>query len=449
DNAVLYEVDWNGTEWLEVEVNTASSPYWSVVESGPAVVAACGDGTVRTFTPDTSQGGTYELEAKGRTTMPEGETPILLGSNAGVLLILTTSDTEETFNDGGTLEPLQVLRLYQAEVLDARFDFIVGQLQLRRTWVASTHEGLETRNMTSTRDEIFFYVRELIDGDLSEGLWRMDVVTNGLSRMFTTPGRNLNGLIVFDSLAGGIDFDSGKVIVTDRDHYQDTGWMVFPNITFGVNTPITWMASIVEAQGLAHSGAQVELWRSSDPEALLDWQDDSWILVQRLSSPGGTNIEIPMLGVRSRTLALQLRLFSHTSGLGSPQVTRTAMRGIPAHRDTVMVVPIDVSDTVSVPGRAPLKVPGMGYTTHSKVLSLVGDNIQAILLDPPMLFEGVVNNVSEPVTFLSDRGSVTTYVMVEMRGQMSVTTIPATGDAGSGVGLLGVATLGIGQTDRT
>ncbi|RLB62512.1 MAG: hypothetical protein DRH08_12340 [Deltaproteobacteria bacterium] len=449
DNAVLYEVDWNGTEWLEVEVNTASSPYWSVVESGPAVVAACGDGTVRTFTPDNAQGGTYELEAKGRTTMPEGETPILLGSNAGVLLILTTSDTEEAFNQGEESEPLQVLRVYQSEVLDARFDYTVGQLQLRRTWVAATHEGLETRNMTATRDEIFFYIRELLDDDLSEALWRMDVVTSGLSRMFTVPGRNLNGLVVFDSLAGGIDFDSGKIIITDRDQYQDMGWVVFPNITFGLNTPITWMASVLEASNLARTGAQVELWRTSDPQGLLDWRDPTWIRVQRLSSDGGSNLEIPLIGVKSRTLALQLRIFSHTGGTSTPHVTRIAMRGIPAHRDTVMVIPVNVSDYVSVPGRLPNRVAGLGDKIHNEILDMVGSNIQAVLLDPPMLFEGVVNNVSEPVEYLAERGSVTRYAMVEFRGQRSVSTVPATGDSGVGIGLLGVSIVGIGQTERT
>ena len=61
--------------------------------------------------------------------MPDGEQPLLLGSNAGVLLILTTSDTEEEADIGEGPEVLQAIRVYQSEVLDARFDYIVGQLQ--------------------------------------------------------------------------------------------------------------------------------------------------------------------------------------------------------------------------------------------------------------------------------------------------------------------------------
>ena len=73
-----------------------------------------------------------------------------------------------------------------------------------------------------------------------------------------------------------------------------------------------------------------------------------------------------------------------------------------------------------------------------------------------ILFEGgpgdyelVVNNVSEPVEYLSDRGSVTKYVMVEFRGQRLVQTVPPTGDSGSGLGLMGIDIMGIGQSEDT
>jgi len=451
DAGVLWSLDWNAIdlEWQETEIDTADSAFMSVVESGPAVVASNLDGTVRTYTPDISTGSDYHLIPRGRTSMPEGERPILMGSNSGVLLIMATADTDLTGIVDGQEETLQTVRMYQAEVLDARFDYIVGQMQLRRTWFASFHEPLVTRNMTVTRDEILWFVRELIDGTFTEALWRFDVVTNGLSRRNTYPGINLNGMVVFDALAAGIDFNSESILVQDRDTYQDSGWIVFPNITFGVNTPITWMASIVEAQNLASSGTQVELWRTSDPQGLLDWQDPSWTLVQRLSAPGNTNLEIPMLGVKSRTLALQLRMFNHSGGTETPKVTRIAMRGIPSHRDFIMQIPMNISDYVSVPGRAPLKVPGFGYDVHNRILDMIGDNVQVAIIDPPVVFEGVINNISEPIEYLAERGSVTRYVMVEFRGQRSTATIPTTGDAGMGLGFMGIATMGIGQTERT
>ena len=225
--------------------------------------------------------------------------------------------------------------------------------------------------------------------------------------------------------------------------------MIFPNITFGLNTPITWLSTVVEAHNLADQGAQVELWRSSKPQAILDWQDPSWVLVQRISSQGGSNVEIPLVNLQSRTLALQLRMKSSDAQSKSPAVTRIAIRGIPSHRDFIMQIPVNISDTVSVPGRTPSVVPGLGYSLHSEILSLVGDSVEAALIDPPVLFRGIVNNVSEPVQYLSERGSVTRYCMVELRGTRLTSTEVATGDDGLGLGLLGVATLGIGQSEQT
>jgi len=448
DQGQLAEMLWNGTDWTDapIVIDTADGPFWSVVESGPAIVAACDDGTIRTYTPDNATGGTFNLVPKARTTAPEGETPILLGSNAGVLLIMTTADIDQADRE--------TVRLYQAEVLDARFDFVVGQLQLKRAWNGVEHEGLVTRNMTNTRDEIFWFVKEEVNksGTYTEALWRFDVVTGGLTRvLYDDPAVNLNGLSIFDNTVGAIDFNGPGIRISDPDLHQAFGYMVFPNITFGLNTPITWIATVVEAQDLVNQGAQVELWRSSDPQAILDWEDPSWVLVQRLSSQGASNLEVPMQNLSSRTLALQLRMFATEGATISPKVSRIAIRGIPAHRDFIMMVPFNISDYVSVPGRSPTRIPGLGNELHEQVLALVGKNVEAIVLDPFVRFQGVVNNISEPITYLANRGSVTKHVMVEFRGSRlpATATQPPTGDDGMGLGLMGIATIGLGQTEGT
>ena len=157
-----------------------------------------------------------------------------------------------------------------------------------------------------------------------------------------------------------------------------------------------------------------------------------------------------MTGLQSRTLSLQLRMTSTDSGSVSPAVTRVAVRGIPSHRDFIMQVPMNISDWVSVPGRTPSRVPGLGHQLHTEILDLIGKPVSAAVIDPPILFSGIINNVSEPITYLADRGSVSEYVMVEFRGSRQTTvSAGATGDAGMGLGLLGIATVGIGQTGQT
>ena len=442
DNAQLIELSWDGTDWQpEAAIDSASAPFISVVESGPAIVAACLDGTVRSYTPNNASDGDMGLIPKSRTTMPEGESPILLGANAGVLLIMTTADRSEVDR--------QEIRIYQAEVLDARFDYVVGQLQLRREWFGAEHEPLVTRNMTNTRDEILFFVKEEIRGTLEESLWRFDVVTTGLSRIVSKEDINLNGITIFDSITGAIDFTNDEILLVDENFHQTFGYMIFPNMSFGLNTDIAWLTTVIEAYDLSDSGAQVELYRSTKPDAILDPFDTSWILVQRLSNQAQSGIEEAMVNVKSRTLALQLRIKASQSDSVSPKVTLTAVRGIPAHRDFIMMVPINISDYVSTPGRRPNRVAGLGNRLHSQVLDLVGSNVEVVMLDPPVLFRGVVNNISEPIEYLAERGSVTRYVMMELRGQRLSTTATPTGDDGMGLGLLGIATVGLGQTEGT
>jgi hypothetical protein len=361
--------------------------------------------------------------------------------------------------------------VYQAEVLDSRFNFSVGQLRLRREWLAVEHEALVTRNMVTTRDEIFWFVKERIVDSVTdtelyrEALWRFDIVTNGLSRSFvidevpnqTNPDDppvqseqiDLNGLVMFDDIAGGIDFNNGRILLADPNGFQKFGYMIFPNVTFGVNTDITWLATIIEAQNLTNSGAQVELWRSSDPGAILDWQHPAWVLVQRLSSDGSSGLEIPLVNLKSRTLALQLRMSASENDTQSPSVTRIALRGIPAHRDFIMMVPFNVSDYVSAPNRAPVRYPGLGQSLQDEVMALVGQSVEALMIKPGVAFRGIVNNVSEPVEFVSNRGSVSRYVIVEFRGQRLVAATPPTGDTGVGLGLLGISIVGIGQSEGT
>jgi len=114
-------------------------------------------------------------------------------------------------------------------------------------------------------------------------------------------------------------------------------------------------------------------------------------------------------------------------------------------------VPLNVSDIVSAPARKPTRIPGLGNSLHEQALALVGQNVEAIVLDPFVRFQGIVNNVSEPVTFVSNRGSVTKHVMVEFRGNRlpGTATQAPTGDDGIGLGTMGIATMGIGQTETT
>lgn len=409
----------------------------AVVGTGPSIVAAVGDGTIRSYVPEQSNQtdpDSVNVVIRGRTELPKGEVASVLGGSGSVLTILTLAVDAET--NGVTT------RFYRAEALSSQYDYIVGGLQLQREWF-DTDEQLDVRsNMTQTRDAIWFSISE---ADGQTYVWRFDLVTFGLSRhakAFTGIGY---ATTMFDGKGAVLDGDTGLVWL-ESEKYQPSGYLITPNLTFGLNTDIAWIASVVEAYDLADTGAQVELYRSSDPQAILNPDDPSWVLVRRLSNPSQTGDEIPMVGVTSRTVALMLRLYPSGQQSKTPQVSRLAIRGLPTHRDWIVHVPVNVSDMVEVPGRRPVRIPGLGDELHREVLSLTGKSLALTVLDPPLAFRGVVDNVEEPVTYISARGSVSVYAMVEFRGTRITSSVTATGDAGAGVGLLGVATLGIGQT---
>lgn len=428
-NSALVEFDINGVIGAGPFL-TFRGECLSMVSSGPAVVGAFSDGTIRSFVPEQSNQidpSSVSLVIRGITDMPTGEVPFLLGSNADVLLIETRTTGDE---------PDNTLRLYQAQVLDERSDYVIGQLQLRREWYDTASITEPLKNMANTRDEIWFIIHEATNKEM---VWRFDLVTNGMSRHLTTPLDVAHSIVVFDEVTG---FVSGTDVYKSSDLYAADSYLITPNITFGLNTDITWIAAVLEARNFLGQTDRVQLFRTSNPEAILDAAHQDWVLIKEFATVGSTNVEVSLTNVKSRTLAMKLQILPTSDTSSAPVVTRTAIRGIPAHRDLIMMVPFNVSDYLSVPGRKPARVAGLGYDIHEKVLNLVGKSVQATVLDPPIVFNGIVNNISEPVEYLSERGSVTRYVMVEFRGSRITSATAGSSDVGVGIPVVGIPLVG-------
>lgn len=68
------------------------------------------------------------------------------------------------------------------------------------------------------------------------------------------------------------------------------------------------------------------------------------------------------------------------------------------------------------------------------------------MLDPPTWVTGVVDQVSEPTEYISNRGSVMRVCQVQVRGKIATSAGSGIGtNAGLGIGRLGVSVLGIGK----
>jgi len=406
----------------------------AVVSAGPSIVAAVTDGTLRSYVPEQANQAdpdSVNLVIRGRTDMPKGETPSVLGANGSIITVLTIAHDVSGSQ--------QITRFYRAEALSAQYDYVIGGLQLQREWFDSKEDIDVVSNMTTTRDAIWFAVTEV---DNVTYLWRFDLVTFGLSRHSATFMDKGYAVTLFDTKTAIVSAKRGELWITS-DSYHPYGYIISPNLTFGLNTDIVWLASLLESINVSTKTSTLELWITTNPKGILAHNHPSWRVVSRIYSDSQSGVEVPLVNVESRTLALQIRFFSHNLDT-TPQLTRTAMRGFPSHRDWIVNMPVNVSDYYDVPYRQQGHIPGMGDIIQSQLLSMVGKHVELQILKPSLIFHGIVDAVEEPVEYITPRGSPSVYMMMQFRGERSEDYEYPTGDAGTGIGILGVSLLGTG-----
>lgn len=409
-------------------VDTFQGAVYDVVDAGHAIVAAFHDGSLRSYVPQTDEaGGVPQLTIRARANLPTGEAAYQLAWNLGTLLVFTIDTNRDH------------VRVYSAVVLDERFDFVVGQLQLLRTWEGAVQAvPAYTANPVSTRDAIYFWIGEAAD---DYNLWRYDLVTTGLFRERADNAST--------APTGGVIMDDTLVWIRAGDIYREAqtlktfGYVITPNITFGLNTPINWTSFVAEAQNLEVSGCEVRMYYSTDAEAILDPSHPGWVLVTTFSDPALSGVEQTKINVTANTLALKIELNTDADSTVSPEVVRFAVRGLPKHRDWIAEIPISISDEVTAPGRAPIRVPGLGDMIHERLLNTEGASTTLTVLEPPVVLRGIVDKIIEPVTSISHRGSQGRVAVIMFRGTRVGTGGVSTGTTGLGIGLLGVATLGV------
>ena len=104
----------------------------------------------------------------------------------------------------------------------------------------------------------------------------------------------------------------------------------------------------------------------------------------------------------------------------------------------VAQIPINISDRVERPGRKPLRVKGLGDALYDSLRSKEGDSVTLELFDPAEIIRGVVERISYPINSNVERGSVTQYAIITVRG----TRQPVVSDITS-TELLGIQALGL------
>ena len=415
----------------ETVIDTFHAEVLGLVDAGMCILAMTTDRTIRSYS--FQQGAVDEppvLALQSTSPMPKGEQPFAIAHNSSILFILSAWQ--------GTV------RGYAAEMLDEKFNFIVGNLTLVREWtdvVVSTDPMI--RQVGTARDS-FLWLIPTAAGPTD--LWRYDLVTTGIHRHAR----------VSETLRDGVTWWRDRVYVFTRGQpqlartsplFQAEGWLITPLVNFNLNADINWTELTIQAYDLGIAGPQVEVSISAVDEALLDHRHPSWRIVAQLTSPTIDVLEVPLVNEAWPKLAMRLVLRPHSNGAGTPHVTQVGLRGIPAATETTVELPISVSDQVEAPGRMPVRIAGHGNMLLDSLMALRGTAVDVEVVAPPMRVRGVVRSVSSMISYLSHRGSVGHYAMVQILGEPlpSGSAQLGLGGQGIGIGLLGVATLGIGD----
>lgn len=381
-----------------------------VVDAGAVVLAASTNGDIYSIK---DEAGTMGL--KGQTNIPFEEIHCIAATEGQVFF-----GTKEFSRDVG--------RFYRADLIVADDLYILANRQLIKEWVTDSIDTTP-HYMFASRDSIFMGIKE---SDSESYLWRYYLPTAGLARDLEM---GASGYI------SGITNSNGKFVVVvegqdvfrETDSYESTGYLITSAADFYTAESKQFVGAEISTKELS-SNTDVEL-RFSNHFEDLDNPDSSnyQLALKQTTGTGDTETQISPV---ARYIIGKLILNS-SDGVNTPYVKSLQFRALARPELVVAQVPINISDRVERPGRKPILVKDLGDTLYSELRKLEGDAVTLELYDPNEVIRGVVERISYPVQVNAERGSVTHYAVLTVRGTRQPVVQPV-----SSLYTLGVETLG-------
>ena len=386
-----------------------------VVDAGAVVLAATTSGDIFSI-KDVS--GTMTL--KGQTNIPFEEVHSIAAAEGIVFF-----GTKEKARDVG--------RFYRADLTVADDLYVLANRQLIKEWVVS---GVDTtpKHMFVSRDSIYCGIKE--SGSESY-LWRYYLPTAGFARDLEIGEA---GFILGITQADGqfiISVGSGGVYKETTIHEAE-GYILLSAADFFTAESKQFVGAEISTFSLPLS-TSVELFYSTKFEALDNPNDGSFI--EALDQATGTGDTEKQIAEISRYIVGKLVLKSE-NGTNTPKVKSVQFRALARPELVVAQVPINISDRVERPGRKPIKVKGLGDVLYSALRSKEGDSVTLELFDPAEIIKGVVERISYPINSNVERGSVTQYAIITVRGTRQPTITDVTDADVFGINALGIMRFG-------
>jgi hypothetical protein len=386
-----------------------------VIDAGVAILIATSSGTIYALTDES---GTLTLQSQ--TKLTSVDIPLCMAWASGTLIIGTSEGTKG--------------RIYQATVGSSADGYSVSEAQLLKEL------NYPPTSAVATRDRIYVAAR---DSATEVVLWRYQLATTSISRDLVfaaaTAGDPVSVIRTAERLYVTV---AANDINREDTNYIADGWLISPMADFFSPAEKTWLGLKLQAENLG-LGVSVDVLVANDPDALLDKDSAAWAFIGKLSSQDQVTEEITLPAIRGRYGAVQLRLIGNANSI--PTVISFALRSYSDSEDVIVRMPVNVSDWIERPRRRPLRVPNWGTRVFQALLGFDGSYITLELYRPGVTIRGVVESIDNPIIAKGERGSTTTYSLVQVRGRLvnvgSASSQAANGTLG--VGLAGIALAGV------
>ena len=391
---------------------TAEDLFTDVTDAGAATLIANENGTI------------YSIKDVSGTPTLQGQTEIPFEE------IHTISAAEGIVFFGTKEFSRNVGRFYRADLTVADNLYVLANRQLIKEWVIDSVDTTP-HSMFVSRDSVYVGVKESAS---TSYLWRYYLPTAGFARDLEV---NAGGLVY------GITQSEGKFVISvvgagvykETSTYESEGYLIMSAADFFTAESKQFVGAEISTEALGND-TSVELYYSTKFEALDNPNDSSFKLA--FTQASGTGDVEKQISEVSRYVIGKVVLKKNGANNATPKVKSVQFRALARPELVVAQIPINISDRVERPGRKPVKVKGLGEELYSTLRDKEGDSVTLELFNPAEIIRGVVERISYPVQSNTERGSVTQYAIITVRGTRQpvledVTTIHITGISAYGI----------------
>jgi hypothetical protein len=377
---------------------TSTTDIWTaVIDAGSVILATASDGKVYGFAVESAS-----LVLRTEFDLPVGEVVYDMAYANGLLFL---GVGEQNTSSGITG------RLYVAQIVAQS----VRNMRLIREF-AVTAVNTTPSGFAVTRDAVLFGSTDATE----KNIWRYHLSTAGLTHELELD--HATGLVRDLAILDGrlIVASDSNGLYRELTTFEATGYMVFPLADFYSAALKSWVGLQLTSETLTGmTGAAITLKYSINPAAIEDPSHSSWVSGIALTAAGTVVLttEQAIREVEGRYVALQVVIGAPTDKLSSPEVLGVAARGFFQRGDVLITVPVNLTDWLSRPGKAPLLLPGLGNTLLDALIDREKKPADLKILATSEQVRGRVERVAVQTAMVAARGSLGQVAFVTVRGQ--------------------------------